>query len=153
MVLDGCLSYTVHLTKPTPTLLWCYSHELQCILTQDLLPDLWTCIRVSSHHPPFWLPPFVLRFSSILTTNPMNLHHSSAFWIVFKSPVWSGFLAPKQRNRTRTGPRKIPRPGNQQLDRKKPVLNGPYISCNWLQPVFWKTGPQLGYVWKPRSDI
>ena len=37
--------------------------------------------------------------------------------IVFKSPVQSGFLAPKQRNRTRTGPRKVPRAGNRQLDR------------------------------------
>ena len=73
------LSYTIHLTKPTLTLLWCYSHELKHILTQDLLPDLWTCIRVSSCHPPFWLPSVVLRFSSILATNPMNLRHSSAF--------------------------------------------------------------------------
>ena len=56
--------------------------------------------------------------------------------LVFKSPVRSGFLAPKQRNRTKTGPRNFPRPGNQQLDRKKPVLNDPYISCNRLQPVF-----------------
>ena len=56
--------------------------------------------------------------------------------IVFKSPVQSGFLAPKQRNRTKTSPRKFPRPSNWQLDRKKPVLNGPYISCNQLQPVF-----------------
>ena len=37
--------------------------------------------------------------------------------VVFKSPVQSGFLAPKQRNRTRTGPRKVPRAGNRQLDR------------------------------------
>ena len=37
--------------------------------------------------------------------------------LVFKSPVQSGFLAPKQRNRTRTGPRKVPRAGNRQLDR------------------------------------
>ena len=73
------VSYTIHLTKPTPTLLQCYSHELWHILTQDLLPDLWTCIRVSSRHPPFWLPPFVLRFSSILATIPMNLRHSSTF--------------------------------------------------------------------------
>ena len=50
--------------------------------------------------------------------------------VVFKSPVRSGFLAPKQRNRTRTGPRNFPRPGNWQPDQKKPVLNGPYISCN-----------------------
>ena len=74
-------------------------------------------------------------------------------FVVFKSPVRSGFLAPKQRNRTKTGPRNFPRPGNRQLDRKKPVLNGPYISCNRLQPVFWKTGPQLGCVWKSRLDI
>ena len=80
MELKAVLSYTIHLTKPTLTLLWCYySHELQRILIQDLLLDLQTCIRVPSHHPPFWLPPFILRFSSILTTNPMNLHHSSAF--------------------------------------------------------------------------
>ena len=50
--------------------------------------------------------------------------------VVFKSLVWSGFLAPKQCNQTRTSPRKFPRPGNQQLDWKKLVLNGPYISCN-----------------------
>ena len=62
-----------------PTLLRCYSHELQCILTQDLLPDLQTCIRVFSHHPTFQLPPFILRFSSILATNPMNLCHCSTF--------------------------------------------------------------------------
>ena len=37
--------------------------------------------------------------------------------LVFKSPVRSGFLAPKQRNRTRTGPMKVPRAGNRQLDR------------------------------------
>ena len=36
--------------------------------------------------------------------------------IVFKSPVRSGFLAPKQRNRTKTGPRKVSRAGNRQLD-------------------------------------
>ena len=37
--------------------------------------------------------------------------------IVFESPVRSGFLAPKQLNRTRTGPRKVSRAGNRQLDR------------------------------------
>ena len=73
--------------------------------------------------------------------------------LVFKSPVQSGFLAPKQRNWTRTGPRNFPRPSNWQLDQKKPVLNGPYISCNWLQLVFWKTSPQLSFVWKYRLDI
>ena len=73
--------------------------------------------------------------------------------LVFKSLVWSGFLAPKQHNRTRTSPRKFPRLGNWQLDWKKLVLNGPYISCNQLQRVFWKTGPQLGYVWKSRLEI
>ena len=56
--------------------------------------------------------------------------------VVFKSPVQFSFLAPKQCNRTRTSPRKFPSPGNWQLDWKKPVLNGPYISCNQLQPVF-----------------
>ena len=73
------VSYTVHLTKPTLTLLRCYSHELRHILIQNLLLDLRTCIRVPFHHPSFWLPPFVLRFSSILTTNPMNLRHSCTF--------------------------------------------------------------------------
>ena len=37
--------------------------------------------------------------------------------VVFKSLVRSGFLAPKQHNRTRTGPRRVPRAGNRQLDR------------------------------------
>ena len=44
---------------------------------------------------------------------------NSANWttslVVFKSPVWSGFLSPKQCNRTRTSSRKVPRAGNQQL--------------------------------------
>ena len=44
---------------------------------------------------------------------PSNRHGG----VVFKSPVRSGFLAPKQRNRTRTGPRNFPKAGNRQLDR------------------------------------
>ena len=69
-----------------------YSHELRYILTQDLLPDLQTCIRVPSHHPPFWLPPFVLRSRSILATNPVNLHHSCPFLTQEEQacPLWCG---------------------------------------------------------------
>ena len=76
------VSYPIWLTKSTLALQSTSNplrNQLQLILAQDLLPDLQKCIRVFSHHPLFWLPPFVLRFSSILTTNPINLHHSSAF--------------------------------------------------------------------------
>ena len=76
------VSYSIWSTKLTPAF-WSTSNpfrnQLQHVLAQDSLPDLWTCIRISSHHPPFWLPFFVLRFSSILATNSINLHHSSAF--------------------------------------------------------------------------
>ena len=56
-----------------------------------------------------------LFISALLDFAPACLLGRLGFHLVFKSPVRSGFLAPKQRNRTRTGPRKVPRAGNQQL--------------------------------------
>ena len=82
-------------TKSAPVF-WSTSNpirnQLQDVLAQDSLLDLQTCIRIPSCHPPFWLPPFVLRFSSILTTNPINLHHSSTAALAFY--ICSYYLAP-----------------------------------------------------------